>query len=104
MRKAAVIAWALAGFGTAQAHPAPSSIRYACATSQELTVQRDGSRAHVSLAGHNYDLQRKRSSLGDKYLSANAALIIDGSSAVFVAGDRLDLGTCVKVTPVAFLP
>jgi hypothetical protein len=103
MRKAALIASTLAGFGAAQAHPAPNTIRYACATRQELTVQRDGSSARVGLAGRNYDLQRRRSSLGDEYISSNAALIIDGSSAIFVADDRLDLGTCVKATSVAFV-
>jgi membrane-bound inhibitor of C-type lysozyme len=95
-RKAALVALTLAALGGAHAQPAQGTIRYACPASQELVVQRNSSRAHVRLAGRDYDLQRKRSSIGDKYLSSKAALIIDGASAVFVADDRFDLGTCVK--------
>jgi hypothetical protein len=39
--------------------------------------------------------------LGEKYGSPTAALIIDGSSAVFVADDRLQLGACVKALETA---
>jgi hypothetical protein len=90
-----------AGFSAAQAHPIPSAIQYECPASQHLIVQRDNLKARVSLAGQTYVLERHRSSIGDKYLSQSAALIIDGGSAVFVAKDHLDLGTCVRTTSVA---
>jgi hypothetical protein len=40
--------------------------------------------------------------LGERYSSANAALVIDGSFAVFVAGDRLQLGKCVEASSSSF--
>ncbi len=80
---------------------ASHSVRYACPASEHLTVERDSAVAHVRLARHSYDLHRKHSSIGDKYLSRNAALIIDGASAVFVAPGRLNLGTCTRTVPLA---
>ena len=49
----------------------------------------------------NYRLRRKSSSLGEKYISKSAALIMDGKSAVFVAEDRLQLGRCIDAIPLA---
>ena len=80
---------------------AATRTRYACPATEELTVERHGSTAHVNLAGRSYDLRRRRSSIGDKYVSPNAALIIDSSSAVFVADNQLDLGTCIRTVPLA---
>ena len=80
---------------------APKAVRYACPTSEDLAVQRDHSTARVKFAGRTYELQRQRSSIGDKYISSKAALIIDGRSATFVADDLLDLGTCLKTVPLA---
>lgn len=57
--------------------------------------------AHVRIAGQSFDLQRERSSIGDKYLSREAALIIDGASAVFIAPGFLNLGTCVTGLPMS---
>lgn len=88
-------------FAVPQVHALPAPVRYACPASRELTVQNNLATARVTLAGRNYDLQRKRSSIGKKYLSANAALIIDEGSAIFVAEDQLDVGTCVRSVPVA---
>ena len=84
-----------------QAHAAPSPVRYACTERPDLIVERDRSSAQVRVANQTYDLQRKRSSIGAKYGSASAALIIDGASAIFVADNRLDLGNCVKAVPLA---
>ena len=96
-----LVAAVLVGTVAGQAHAAANVVRYACAASQELTVQRDNSTAHVNLAGRTYDLRRKRSSVGDKYLSSNAALIIDGTSAIFVAANQLELGACIETVPLA---
>jgi membrane-bound inhibitor of C-type lysozyme len=92
---------ALGTLGFAPASAASISVRYACPASDDLLVQRTASTAHVRLAGQTYELQRERSSIGAKYLSSNAALIIDGDSATFVAADHLELGTCDKAVPVA---
>lgn len=96
-----VVAAAFFIFSISQAHALAAPVRYACPASENLTVKRNLAAARVTLAGRTYDLQRKQSSIGVKYLSANAALIIDGASAVFVADDHLDLGTCVRALPVA---
>jgi hypothetical protein len=78
-----------------------TTTRYACEGGLDLLVERDANRAHVRLAGRSYELRRKPSSIGAKYLSEAAALIIDGRSAVFVGGDPLRLGTCNEVAPEA---
>ena len=84
---------AVAGFG---------SVTYTCGASEQLTVQLDGPTARVSFGKQHYNLSRHRSSIGEKYLSSQAALIIiDGPSAVFVTNDRPRLGTCMKSVPVA---
>ena len=96
-----LVAFVSGAVAVTQAQGAPGPVRYACPASADLAVQRNGSTASVNYAGHRYELQRKRSSVGDKYVSPNAALIIDGNSAIFVAEDVIDLGTCTKAVPVA---
>lgn len=87
--------------GSAEAHAAGSTAtRYACGERQKLLVQRDERVARVIFLDRTYDLRRRQSGIGEKYLSRNAALIIDGPSAVFIAGDRLQLGTCLEIAPI----
>ena len=97
----AIVGTMLAASAITPAYALPSPIRYTCSASQDLTVQRNRSTARVNFDGHSYDLQRKSSSIGDKYISAKAALIIDGASAVFVTEDHLGLGMCVRAVPIA---
>lgn len=90
--------------GAAQVHAAPlTPVRYACESYQNLVIQRDGKSAQVRFIDKSYVLSRKPSSIGVKYESGNAALIIDGPSAVFVAEDSVQLGTCLEAFPVASL-
>lgn len=97
-----LLAGVLSVLGAAQAHAAtPQIMRYACDGRQNLTIQRDAKVAHVNFIDRSYELQRKRSGVGIKYESRTAALIIDGSSAVFVAPDRLQLGACNEAFPIA---
>lgn len=85
------------------AHAATATAtRYQCNPRQSLVVSRSGDRAVVEFIDRTYELRRKRSSIGETYISPTAALVIDGPSAVFVAQDRLQLGSCVKATRVAF--
>ena len=100
-RSAQVVA--LAGLAaTALAHPTPDVSRYACAAEVgDMKVERSGDAARVTLAGRTYALNRKQSSIGDKFISPRAALIVDGDSAVFVSEDQLNLGACTKAVPVA---
>lgn len=84
------------------AHAAPAAeIRYACDSGQRLVVRQAGDRAFVQFIDRSYELRRSRSSIGEKYESANEALIIDGRAAVFVAADRLQLGQCVEASRTA---
>lgn len=99
---AAVVLGLLPGLASAQTVASKSGpIRYACEGRQNLVVERDRDRARVNFIDRSYELKRKPSSIGIKYGSSTAALIIDGHSAVFVADDRLQLGTCTEAFPVA---
>jgi membrane-bound inhibitor of C-type lysozyme len=101
---AGVLAAVLSVLGSAQVHAAPAStVRYACDERQNLVVERDGKTARVHFVDRSYDLRRKASGIGVKYESANAALIIDGASAIFVTDDRLQLGACTEAIAVASL-
>jgi hypothetical protein len=92
----------LLGAASVAAAAAPSAeTRYVCTPAQDLVVTRSGNAAFVQFIDRTYELQRKRSSIGEKYISNTAALIIDGPSAVFVAEDRLQLGTCVESDQIA---
>jgi len=73
---------------------AAADLLYQCEGGEAFTVRDSGSAAVVRFADGDYVLQRKRSSLGRRYASPDAALIIDGETAVFVAEDRLDLDDC----------
>lgn len=97
---AALMGLVVATLAGAQAHAAPTFVRYACEGHQNLVVERDRSSAHVTFIDRSYELKRARSSIGDKYLAPTAALIIDGKSAIFVAEDRLQLGACLEADPV----
>lgn len=92
---------AVLAFPAAHAAAVPPLVHYACSAAPDLIVQRDRSTAHVTFDGRTYDLQRRPSSIGAKYLSQNAALIVDGGSATFVSEHRLDLGTCTRAVPLA---
>lgn len=91
------------GGGTATATPPQTSsqVRYVCAPVQNFVVERSAGRAIVQFTNRSYDLKRKRSSIGKKYASETATLIVDGTSAIFVAEDRLQLGTCVEALRIA---
>ena len=89
-----------AAITSASAYAATGPVQYSCSDGTQLTVQTNVNSARVSMDGRSYELQRKRSSIGAKYLSAGAALIIDGPSAVFVAESALHLGSCIEAVPL----
>ena len=101
---AGLLVGVLSVLGITQAHAAAlTQTRYACDARQSLTVERDASRARVNFVDRSYELHRKRSNIGVKYSSPAAALIIDGESAVFVAEDRLQLGSCTKALKIGLV-
>lgn len=88
---------AAADAGAAPAH----TVRYACEPRQDFVVESDRRGALVRFEDRSYQLKRKASDIGIKYVSPTATLIIDGPSAIFVADDRLQLGACNETLPVA---
>lgn len=98
---AALLLGVLSLLGSAQAHAAATDTRYACDGGQRLVVRRHAGGASVQFIDRTYELRAKRSSFAEKYVSATATLIIDGPSAVFVADDPLQLGSCVEAVPPA---
>ena len=91
----------LAAGSASAAEASSSTVRYLCEPRQNFVVTRAEDTAIVQFVGRRYELRRGSSSIGRKYLSDKAALIIDGKSAVFVAEDRFQLGTCVEATHFA---
>ena len=100
---AGVLVGVLSLLGTAQAARAATvtQVRYACDEGQRLVVQESAHSASVQFIDRTYKLEQKRSSIGRKYISPTAALIIDGASAVFVAEDKLQLGECIAISHFA---
>lgn len=72
----------------------PRSASFQCDGGRSLNVVQTGKRATVQVGERRYELQAKASSLGDRYVSEHASLVIDGSFAAFVADDLLDLEGC----------
>jgi membrane-bound inhibitor of C-type lysozyme len=77
------------------------TVRYACQPRQDFVVESDRKVALVRFEDRTYELKRKASDIGIKYVSPTATLIIDGPSAIFVAEDRLQLGACNEMLPIA---
>ena len=99
---AGLLAAVLGSLGAAHAAATPDApVRYTCPDSLEFVVSRTPQSATVVFGARSYLLDRSRSSIGEKYLSADAALLVDGPSAVFVAEDRHGAGACMAAARVA---
>lgn len=75
------------------AHTRSASL-YECSGGRTFAVTRDARAATVHYRDTRYELQRRTSSLGVRYSSPKASLIIDGDVAVFVTERILDLHVC----------
>ena len=101
LKRSALLVAVTALPATIHAHPNSNTSQYTCAAEVgDMKVERSGATAHVTLAGRTYALKWKQSSIGDKFLSPTAALIIDGDSAIFVSEDQLNLGPCTKTLTI----
>lgn len=78
--------------------------RFACASGAAFAVENSGTVAVVRFDDGSYRLQRRPSSIGEKFASPQATLIIDGDFAAFVAEDRLDVDGCTAAAHVAEAP
>lgn len=83
--------------GGTQAFAADSlEVQYRCGGTSELVIRRTHAVADARFEERTYRLHRKASSLGERYSGANAAIIVDGATAVFVAGDQVRVHSCVE--------
>lgn len=79
---------------------APSAARtellstYECANGKAFIVSRDKDFATVDFEEQSYRLARQSSSMGIRYSSGDASLIIDGTLAVFATNSVFDLRMC----------
>ncbi len=71
-----------------------SEQRFSCQGGEQLLVGEQPNGAAVQIGNSTYQLSPRRSSLGRKFSSPQATLIIDGQFAAFVAGDRTNLRGC----------
>jgi len=91
---AAIIFLGSAACSAEHAQAARATTRFNCAGDRSFTVQRDDASAVVTYSGVRYELPRRRSSIGERYASSSATLIIDGEMAAFVSGTVLNLDFC----------
>jgi hypothetical protein len=77
------------------------AIRFECVGGQVIDVRIAGAAATVRVSGTSYSLSRRPSSIGVKFISPTAALMIDGTFAAFVADSSPNLRQCRAAQPVA---
>lgn len=82
---------------SAAATPQVTSAVYRCHDGRWFTVARNHNSASIRYADTSYNLSRRPSSLGMKYSSAEATLIIDHQFAAFVTETLMDLEQCYEV-------
>lgn len=94
---AAPISIGLLSSCSAAAAPQVKSATYNCNAGRSFGVRSDDKHATIEYSGQRYSLPRRPSSIGYKYASPAATLIIDGDVAVFVTEAIVDLGGCYEV-------
>jgi hypothetical protein len=73
---------------------ARGSATFRCADGRSFLVERDARTATVLFSDMRYQLPRRHSSIGLRYDSGEAALMIDGDFAAFVTETVPDLHDC----------
>jgi hypothetical protein len=71
-----------------------SAATYDCANGKSFSVVRSRQLATVEIDSETYELSRRSSSMGVRYSSPQASLIIDGDFAVFASEKIIDLRLC----------
>ena len=82
------------GCSTQAAQAAKSVTIFRCAGAQSFTVERDDHSAIVLYSNARYELPRRSSSIGERYATSDATLIIDGEMAAFVTSSVMNLDFC----------
>lgn len=90
------VALAVLGGCSASASPAAINSVYQCTDGRMFSVARDARRAAVYYENERYSLSRRPSSMGIKYASPEATLIVDGEFAAFVTETIIDLKSCTE--------
>lgn len=67
---------------------------YMCDGAETFSVSHTADQAFVRFGDQTYRLKRRPSSIGERFTSVGATLILDGDFAAFTADDRLRLGGC----------
>ena len=84
----------LLGACSASVSPQVSSARYVCEDGRSFSVKRDERAASILYTDTRYSLPRRPSSIGVRYASPEATLIIDGNFAALVTETIVDLQSC----------
>lgn len=90
------VALAVLGGCSTSASPAAINSVYQCADGRFFSVARDARRAAVYYEDERYSLSRRPSSIGLKYASLEATLVVDGAFAAFVTETIVDLRSCTE--------
>lgn len=90
-----VVAVCLGGC-SATAAPQTRTTLYECADGRTFTVRSDPYDASVAYDDEHYRLTRRPSSIGTKYASTEATLIVDGNFAAFATETVVDLNQCFE--------
>lgn len=72
----------------------PIAERYKCDNGREFMAIRDDRTATVQVGEQTFQLTAKKSSIGDRYTSDRATLIVDQGFAAFVSEGDEELTTC----------
>ena len=88
----------LVGGCSAPVSPNVATSRYVCNDGRSFSVQRDEDSASILYTDSRYSLPRRPSSIGIKYESPEATLIIDGKFAALVTETIVDLQACRATT------
>ena len=69
---------------------------YECANGKSFSVRKTADGATVEFENEVFTLSKRKSSLGSRYSSDGASLVIDGDLAVFASETVLDLRMCSR--------
>lgn len=90
----ALILFLSPGCSTQAAQAQRSVTLFRCAGAQSFTVERDDRSAILIYSGVRHELPRRSSSIGERYATSDATLIIDGEMAAFVTSSVINLDFC----------
>jgi hypothetical protein len=94
----------LVGCTSATSGAESSFQRFVCAGGESFGLNLTSRAATVQFGASTYNLQKKPSSLGERYTDRRATLIIDNNFAAFVTDDNMSLRDCRLVTDPALAP